>query len=249
MVSKEIHEDLLSYNLPIIYIGDHGQLEPIGSKFNLMENPDYKLETIHRNAGEIAHFANHLRMGKNPQIFKSEKKVKIVEKTQISKKDFTKCDQIICAFNKTRANMNEFVRSELEINQEILTEGERIICLKNNKNLKLFNGMQGIVEKIHKNGRINFNNGEEVFKKILIDYNQFGKEKNEFEFQNDENPFDYAYAITAHKSQGDSFGKVIVLQEKCDKWDEKRWNYTSASRARHLLIWGIPKSYIPRYLS
>lgn len=248
MVSKEIHEDLLSYGKPIIYIGDHGQLEPIGSSFNLMQDPDYKLETIHRNAGEIAHFANHLRLGKNPAKFKSEKKVKIVEKNEITNKDFLRSDQVICAFNKTRTKINELVRNELQISKEILIVGEKIICLKNNRNLKLFNGMQGIVKKIYRNGRINFNCGEEIFTKILIDYNQFGKEKNEFDFHDNENPFDYAYAITAHKSQGDSFDKVIVIEESCDKWDNKRWNYTSASRAKQLLVWGRTKNYIPSYL-
>lgn len=248
MVSKEIHEDLISYGKPIIYVGDHGQLEPIGSKFNLMENPDHKLETIHRNAGEIAHFANHLRMGKNPSKFKSEKKVKIVEKNEIQSKDFCRADQTICAFNKSRTNINTLVRKEIGIEKEILVVGEKIICLKNNRNLKLFNGMQGVVKKIYNNGKINFSCGEEIFTKILVDYNQFGKEKNEFDFHDDNNPFDYAYAITAHKSQGDSFDKVIVMEESCDKWDNNRWNYTAASRAKQLLIWGKTKNYIPSYL-
>lgn len=248
MVSKEIHEDLLSYEKPIIYIGDHGQLEPIGSKFNLMENPNYRLETIHRNAGEIAHFANHLRAGKPASNFKTEKKVIIVNKNEITEKDYCTCDQIICAFNKTRSKLNEVVRKELGLSHKILNKGEKIICLRNNKNLQIFNGMQGIVQKIHKNKRISFLCGEEIFKQILIDYNQLGKEKNEFEFQNDENPFDYAYAITAHKSQGDSFNKVIVLEEKCDKWDQRRWNYTAASRAKKLLVWGLFRNYIPGYL-
>lgn len=248
MVGKEIHEDLASYEKPIIYIGDHGQLEPIGSKFNLMENPDYKLETIHRNAGEIAHFANHLRMGKKPSSFKSEKKVIIIDKNTITEEDYCNCDQIICAFNKTRAKINELVRENLGISNKMLDIGEKIICLKNNKNLKIFNGMQGVVKKIYKNNRINFICGDEVFKKILIDYNQFGKEKNEFDFHDDENPFDYAYAITAHKAQGDSFNRVIVIEERCDKWDHKKWSYTSASRAKKLLVWGQTKNYIPNYL-
>jgi len=247
MVSKEIHEDLISYEKPIIYIGDHGQLEPIGSKFNLMENPDYKLETIHRNAGEIAYFANHIRLGNDAASFKSEKKVIIVDKNKITEEDYCNCDQIICAFNKTRSKVNELVRKKLGYS-EILSMNEKIICLRNNKNLKIFNGMQGIVKKIYKNGRINFICGDEIFKKILIDYNQFGKEKNEFEFHNDENPFDYAYAITAHKAQGDSFNKVIVIEEKCDKWDHKRWSYTAASRAKKLLVWGKTKNFIPNYL-
>src|SRR5262249_23627577 len=62
MVSSEIDNDLRSFGLPIIYVGDHGQLEPIGgTKFNPMANPMYKLEEVHRNAGEIAHFAAHIR--------------------------------------------------------------------------------------------------------------------------------------------------------------------------------------------
>src|ERR1017187_3379494 len=50
MVSKEIYEDLCSFNVPLIFVGDHGQLEPIGETINLMKKPDYCLETIHRNA-------------------------------------------------------------------------------------------------------------------------------------------------------------------------------------------------------
>src|SRR5262249_51417535 len=63
MVSRQVHDDLLSYGLQYIFIGDHGQLPPVPGErekalglppFNLMESPDYKLEHIHRNAGEIA---------------------------------------------------------------------------------------------------------------------------------------------------------------------------------------------------
>ena len=76
--------DLLTFGLPIIAVGDHGQLEPITDEkeevvlrskdgkrervppFNLMANPDITLETIHRNAGEIAWFAEHVRKGRDP---------------------------------------------------------------------------------------------------------------------------------------------------------------------------------------
>lgn len=238
MVSKEIHDDLISYGKPIIYVGDHGQLEPIGSKFNLMANPDYKLETIHRNAGEIAIFANHLRQGKHPLNFKSEKKVKIVNKKFIENEHLTKAEQNICAFNKTRVVLNNRVRKTLGLNETIHID-EKIICLKNNKKLQLFNGMQGIVTHIGKYNRFSFISGDTLYRDIIYDYNQFGKEKNQFEFLSDENPFDYAYAITAHKSQGDSFNSVIVFEEKCDKWCHKRWSYTSASRAKNLLIWAV----------
>ena len=247
MVSKEIHEDLLSYRKPIIYVGDHGQLEPIGNKFNLMMDPDYKLETIHRNAGEIAHFANHIRQGKNPNKFPSGNKVKIINKNILTDDNLCKAEQIICAFNKSRVNLNLRVRRSLN-KEEVITVGEKIICLRNNKKSQLFNGMQGIVTEIHKRNRFSFISGDTLYRNMLFDYNQFGKEKNEFEFLNEENPFDYAYAITTHKSQGDSFNSVIVFEEKCDKWCHKRWSYTAASRAKNLLIWAQSFNYIPNYL-
>jgi exodeoxyribonuclease-5 len=247
MVSKEIHEDLMSYKKPIIYIGDHGQLEPIGSKFNLMQDPDYKLETIHRNAGEIAYFADHLRQGNCPKKFDSSKKVKIINKSIIEDEHLLKAEQMICAFNKTRVSINNRVRNSLNL-QEVINIGEKIICLRNNRKLQLFNGMQGIVTELHKFHRFSFISGEALYSNMLYDYNQFGKEKNEFEFLSDENPFDYAYAITTHKSQGDSFNSVIVFEEKCDKWCHKRWSYTAASRAKKLLIWAVSERYKPSYL-
>src|SRR5262245_45897619 len=64
MVSREIHDDLVAYDLPLIFVGDHGQLEPVADHdFNLMRNPQITLEQIHRNAGPISRFANFLRQG------------------------------------------------------------------------------------------------------------------------------------------------------------------------------------------
>ena len=51
MVGKEIWKDLLDYNVPIIAIGDHGQLPPVGAdSFNLMAEPAHILTEIHRQA-------------------------------------------------------------------------------------------------------------------------------------------------------------------------------------------------------
>lgn len=248
MISKEIHDDLISFGLPIIYIGDHGQLEPIGTKFNLMENPMYKLETVHRNAGEIAYFAEHLRKGNRSDTFKAEDKVQIVTDDMILPKHLSNVDQVICAFNKTRQELNQKVREEKGIEMTYITKGEKIICLKNNKKLGLFNGMQGIVKKVYKNERIDFISEGILFEKIRYHPDQFGQEKNIFEFSDEKNPFDYSYAITAHKSQGDEFGSVIAYEQNCDAWDHKKWNYTVASRAKKSLIWIAKKTFIPTYM-
>lgn len=237
MVSKEIYDDLCSYGLPIIFVGDHGQLEPVNCKFNLMMNPMYTLEKVHRNAGEIAHFAEHLRKGMRPESFSGQDKVQIVSKKALEDRHLAQVDQVICGFNRSRVELNEKVRAYKKINLSYISKGEKIICLRNNRKQGLFNGMQGIVTKVRKADKFDFDSGEEIFEKILYDVDSFGKEKYDFDFYQEANPFDYAYAITAHKSQGDEFGSVIAFEERSSKWDHVRWCYTVASRAKSSLIW------------
>lgn len=249
MVSKEIHEDLCSFGLPIIYVGDHGQLEPIGTDFNLMKDPKYKLETIHRNAGEIAHFAEHLRKGKPATLFECSNKVQIVQNKAVEDKHIVYVDQVICAYNKTRVEINERARKEKKINLSYIAVGEKIICLRNNKNKGLFNGMQGIVKKIRKNEHFDFFSDGTLYENIKYNPDQFGQETNKYITDRESEPFDYAYAITAHKSQGDQFGSLMVVEQKCNKWDHARWSYTAASRAVNSLIWVAAESFLPSYLN
>lgn len=247
MVSKEIHEDLVSFGIPIIYVGDHGQLEPIGSKFNLMENPMFRLETVHRNAGEIAHFAQHLRLGNEARTFDGQTNVQIISESAIEDKHLAAVDQIIVAFNKTRVKINNRVRCHKKIDATFIAKGEKIICLRNNRLAGLFNGMQGSVTSVKKKSRLDFVSDGELFQNIKYDPDQFGQESYKF-VQDGDNPFDYAYAITCHKAQGDQFGNVIVFEQECDKWDHVRWAYTAASRAVNGLIWINTARYIPTYL-
>lgn len=254
MVSYEIHKDLLSFNLPIIYVGDHGQLEPIGgTKFNLMQNPMYRLEEVHRNAGEIARFAEHLRKGGVARQFKGTTNVQVVSDKAVQPRHLASTDQIIVAYNKTRVKVNNTVREEKKIQYAYISIGEKIMCLRNNRQSRLFNGMQGIVTKIRPEVKENefcfdFTSGGELFENIQYDPDQFGKETNDFDFSSRANPFDYAYAITCHKAQGDEWDNVIVYEQVCDKWDHKRWAYTAASRAKRGLVWIESASYIPNYL-
>ena len=50
--------------------------------------------------------------------------------------------------------------------------------------------------------------------------------------------FTYAYAITAHKSQGSEWDKVLVIEERFpfDKEEHARWLYTACTRASGKLV-------------
>jgi exodeoxyribonuclease-5 len=246
MISKDIYEDLISFDLPIIFVGDHGQLEPVGNNINVMKNPDYTLETIHRNAGEIAFFAQWIRNGRRAEAFSYQKQYTGEQVTFIRRSEiddmFDEVDQIICAYNRTRVDLNIQVRDHLGFTGKRPNKNERIMCLRNDHPKGLFNGMQGVVEDIyatkHGGSRIKF--ATDCGNLIDTDYDisQFNKDKYDYEMDRDEPaPFDFAYAVSCHKSQGDEWEKVMVLEQKCEGWSHRRWAYTAASRAKEKLVW------------
>jgi exodeoxyribonuclease-5 len=242
MVNSELYDHLKSFGLPMIFVGDHGQLEPVGNNPNLMANPEYRLEEVHRNAGEIAHFAEWIRLGKKPDEFPTEGKVVFVpaydkKKMFANVKVMTGVDQIICAFNATRQEINLKVRGYHKYEGKVAV-GERVMCLMNNKKLGLFNGMQGVVTNVRKGNVFDFENDLGLFQKIPYYPESWGKEKHEQNVDYDGDvPFDYSYAVTCHKAQGDEWDTVMVIEQVCKHWDHIRWAYTAASRAKNALLW------------
>ena len=240
MVSEDLFNDLKSFNLPIICVGDHGQLEPVGQNINLMQNPDYTLETIHRNAGEIAHFAEFIRKGNKPINFKSQnpKNIEFVSSKDVMKL-YKDVDQIICAYNATRNNVNLSIREKEGKPLDRFVVGDEIMCLRNNKVLGLFNGMQGVVKKIKGRNKILFQSGDfECW--CFYDPSQIGLEKYNFSFNRDDpEPFEFRNAITCHKAQGSEWDSVMVIEQMCKHWDHAKWCYTGASRAKEKLKWAI----------
>lgn len=105
--------------------------------------------------------------------------------------------------------------------------------------------MQGTVAALYEDDRtgrklMDFESNDTLYTGIWYDTRQFGKEKpdtSDYIGRDNPNPFDYAYCITCHKAQGDEWNKVLVIEQKCDKWDHKRWTYTAASRAKERVVW------------
>jgi exodeoxyribonuclease-5 len=239
MVGRSIYEDLRNFRVPLVFVGDHGQLEPVGDDFNLMREPDHRLETIHRNAGEIAHFADYVRQGYRPSSWGvrngSSDKISFLPRGRW--RDVAPvADQAICAYNKTRAEINTTVRSIA--GRGVGPEpGDRVMCLRNDSRLGLFNGMQGVISSIYAGDFMEFEH-EGGACEVQFDPNVFGQVKYDFEGGRDAPmPFDYSYAATCHKCQGSEWDSVLVLEQKCDLWDHRRWAYTAASRAREKVYW------------
>jgi exodeoxyribonuclease-5 len=242
MVNRQVFNDLASFGLPIVAVGDHGQLEPVGdARFNLMSEPMVTLTTIHRNSGPIAHFAEHLRHGQSPWTFKDADQVQVLEDADVTDDLLKSVDQVIVARNSLRVELNNTIRDLLGYRGRVRV-GERILCLRNNLNLGIYNGMQGMVTSLYPDypPALDFSVDGVVHPLIPYDPHQFGKESAPQGYTPGVpvNYFDFAYVLTAHKSQGDEFDRVLVSEPSPGRlWTHERWTYTAASRARERLYW------------
>jgi exodeoxyribonuclease-5 len=197
------------------------------------------LETVHRNAGPIARFAEHLRRGGAPgsaPALGEGPEVRVLHKGALTDAQLLEADQVLVAFNRTRVALNQRVRSLLG-RKDPLERGDRIICLRNARPFGLFNGLQGVVSRVAPGNHLDFvgDDGRE-FRGVPFDPLQLGKPRYEYR-AGGPHPFDYAYCVTGHKSQGSEWPQVLVQEQWCPYLDHRRWSYTVASRAQGRLTW------------
>lgn len=255
MVDEAIWRDLLSYGIPIIAVGDHGQLPPINSKFNLMENPNLKLEQIHRQAENnpiielsiMARTSGTIPTGKFGTNIKRflrndfDATETITELLQNYKSDTL----VLCGFNTTRVKLNRYIRSSLGFETQLPEPRDRVICLKNNSTKNIFNGMLGkllyatdVDEDILDVG-IQMDEEDSEYNGLILKEQFNSKETLTKKANKEIDLFDFGYALTVHKSQGSQSKRVILFEERAGAMDNdiwKRWLYTAVTRAEEELF-------------
>jgi exodeoxyribonuclease V len=242
MVDAEIAKDLLSFGRPILVLGDPAQLPPVsGAGFFTEAEPDIMLTEIHRQAKDnpIVYLATQIRNGIYPD-FGDYGESRIVSK--ISSKDALDADQILVGRNITRHDMNSKVRKLLKLDPESPVQNDKLICLKNDKDLGIFNGgMFTVQQLLHSKFKTSFlhmrldSDDEDrppIMVKVHKSYFMDDVAKPEWKMLKGSQEMDYGYAITCHKSQGSQWENVLIYDESwCfrDMWE--RWLYTSITRA------------------
>ena len=244
MISEQIYDDLAQHGIPIVAVGDHGQLPPIAGNFNLMEDPDIKLEKIMRQAEDdpiiqvsiMARLEGHIPFGNFGDKVKKTGDIKA-----INEHHFDDLDSIIlCATNSTRKALHRKARETLGIVGDV-QKGEPVICLQNNSKAKIFNGNIGVVEHIE------FGNDDAYEVRIgMGDFDFQGymlREQFNRLYTGERVPgidlFDWAYAITVHKSQGSEWNHVTLYEDRMRSQDDdnwRRWLYTAVTRAKESLL-------------
>ena len=164
MVDEEMLQALLSYGVPILAVGDHGQLPPVKGQGSLMRAPDLRLEKIHRQAAGNPIIALSARIRETGSIDDSLEDGSAF--TILAKRDLR--DWIAKRFpaerllqnsttpegilgtvlvswtNRMRCNLNADVRAALGMNEGPPKDGEAMICLKNAA--PIYNGMRGVLQ-------------------------------------------------------------------------------------------------------
>ena len=242
MVDETLAKDLLSFGKPILVLGDPAQLPPpSGAGYFTEAKPDVMLTEIHRQASEnpIVYLATQVRNGTYPD-FGEYGDSRIV--TKISSQDAMNADQIIVGRNVTRDDMNRRIRKILKFDPDMPQTKDKLICLKNDRDLGIFNGGLFTVEQIlttkYKTNflhmRLQSDDPEsmptmvKVHKSLFID----DVPKPDWKMLKGSQEFDYGYAITCHKSQGSQWNDVLIYDESwCFKDTWERWLYTAITRA------------------
>lgn len=258
MVDAQIWKDLLSYRIPIIAVGDHGQLPPISGQFTLMQEPVLQLTHIHRQAREnpiiglsiAAREHGIIRPGRySGTVIKYQKNsFEAQEMMEDLMRSSLQDTLVLCGYNHTRQKLNTHIRGIHEKFGEAPVTGDRVICLRNNHSKHIFNGMLGTIISISPHdaewfyAEIAIDDTEEPYKG-LVSVRQFGAKKalnftSERSFILRGDIFDFGYALTVHKAQGSQAKRVVLFEERFAKMDDtqwKRWLYTAVTRAQEEL--------------
>jgi len=265
-LTLELGLDITSFNIPVLFFGDNGQLPPIGnSNSNVLLNPDFVLKQIHRQAldNPIIRLSMFVRKhGYIPMGVFDKGLLRISwshSKTQEIFNNFTPDENsmVLCGFNKTRNALNMKIRDRLGFTKNEPYPTDRVICLKNNHETRIMNGMLGTVAWVSYPNKNTYHltiqmDGFDDFYSNYVHDSFFGVEKYETEdiqykarlseLRKTEKDaftidfFDYGYASSVHKSQGSEWDNGIIFEERTSFWDDeyyKKWLYTALTRFKN----------------
>lgn len=259
MVDEVIWRDLRSYGVPIIAVGDHGQLPPVRGSFNLMEEPEIRLEEIHRQAKDnpiikLSIMARERGVVPAIDFGAGVKKIKknsalAGEEVEEALRGWGRDTLVLCGYNFTRVKLNQFIRGALEKESALPEAGDRVICLRNNHTVQVYNGMLGTIVDLKDRDEEWYEaeielDGEDGNYRGKIYKKQFGQKEGlnftqERRLSKEGDLFDFGYALTVHKAQGSQARKVVLFEERFAKMSEdewRRWLYTGITRAEEELL-------------
>jgi exodeoxyribonuclease-5 len=243
MVDEELGRDLMSFNVPLLVLGDPAQLPPIaGGGFFTEAQPDAMLTEVHRQAQDdpIVRLSMEIRAGRRlkPGLFGE---TAVIERTDLDPQRVLKADQVLVGRNATRRAYNQRMRERRGFPDSLPMQGDKLVCLRNNKRKGLFNGG---LWTAHERPRLRRqilgmrlkpeDDPDRPPVKVRVRQECFagGLEEVAWEQRKRYDEFDFGYVLTVHKAQGSQWDDVVLFDESFAFPDSRqRWLYTGVTRA------------------
>lgn len=250
MVPDWMADDIKRVCKKVLFLGDPAQLPPVkGTSYFMTLKPNALLTEIHRQAADNPILALTARIRQGEMIPRGDfGAVRHISKSESSIAELATYDQLITGMNKTRRRLNVGMRQHLGRAGVYPVLGDRLICLKNNRELGLLNGLQGVA------GADAIDNHPQMLTMAIdMEYDYFSEMmvwKDAFDAYVKDVPdrpyyekrfgeeFEFAYAITVHKSQGSEYRRVAFCDDGFGMGKEIRQSllYTAATRAKEELL-------------
>ena len=245
MVDEELGRDLLSFGAPVLVLGDPAQLPPVkGGGYFTEAEPDVMLTEVHRQAADnpIVRLSMQIREGEVPD-YADLGAAKVIRRADLDPQAVMDADQVLVGTNRNRRRYNERMRERLEFEGDTPWVGERLVCLRNNKQKGLLNGGMWVVKARHgkKRGMLSLSltpedGGKAVKVSVLPEFFTGEADALPWPKRRRSDEFDYGYALTVHKAQGSQWDEVVLFDESFAFREHRlAWLYTGVTRAAERL--------------
>lgn len=250
MVGPDIGPDVLRYGTKVLVLGDPFQLQPVsGEGFFTNADPDIMLTDVRRQAADnpIIRMSMDIREGRGlkPGAYGDSLVVRRAETDRDwMREQVLAADQLLVGKNATRQTFNTRVRQIRELparNPDWMpVEGDRLVCLKNNRMKGLLNGGLWNVHQVASyDGRKvtmlvdSIDDDKTPRTEVEVPYQFFtgGEKELDWRAKKFADEFTYGYALTVHKSQGSQWQNVLLFDEShCFRDQQAQHLYTAVTR-------------------
>lgn len=240
MVGGKLLEDVMSFGIPVLLVGDPNQLPPVNDT-SVFKTCDFYLTEIVRQAqgSPVIWLSQEVLQGRlKPGSYGSC----MVRKGPVSDQELCYADIVLTDTNVSRSELNERMRAlalDFRARSKPLNVGDRIICRTNTaisstQGFVLTNGAQGVLHKVK--------HATKDYK--VIDLVMSTPDLGDFSFIGTTRPelfparirppkIELGYALTVHLSQGSEWPNVIYKQSSMLK---KSAMYTAITRAKESVL-------------
>jgi len=266
MVGRRMAEDLMSFGVPILAMGDPGQLPPVKDEdFLALGDPDFFLSEIHRQAADnpIIYLSRLAREGEDLPYGDYGNGVIVMDRQRFDYTgSFEDRPQFICGKNDTRWRVTQMLRQDFGFTDDPRNvigprRGEPLVVKKNTKEYpNLVNGTDCIAltdfDLIPGNCvyPMSFQDDEgtryeekKVFQGRFEEHysrkaGKFtGPKFQTYRAQKNSIVMDWNYVATAHSAQGSQWDNCVIIDESSVfRADANRWLYTAVTRAAKTLV-------------